>query len=734
MKKEYIEIKGAVDTVIYQNEENGYTVLKLKTSEGGTATAVGCLPFVVSGEQLVLRGSWVTHPAHGTQFKVEQSERMMPVSAKEIYAYLSSGVIKGVGPSTARQIVERFGEDTLRIIEEEPEELTVIKGISKKRAIEISQSYIRQTSLRRLMEFFTENELSLRYAMRVYKVYGDHAQAALIDNPYLIVDEYFGADFSEADRLAMKIGFRPDSRERIEAALLYVLAHNAENGHSFIPVEKLVEAVSRLIGVEEDICGRGVRSLTEYGSIVYEEIAGRNACYLKKLHSAETYIARRLLKLSTAVKFSSFEPDKLIDRSERELGIILAEGQREAVRTAAVCGVMALTGGPGTGKTTTVKAILSLYDKMGLKTALAAPTGRAAKRMSELCGREASTIHRLLEVGYDPNTGELIFSRDENDPLDADAVILDESSMVDIILMQALLSAMKPNCRLVMVGDADQLPSVGPGNLFGDVIKSGAVRTVRLTEIFRQAEESLIVKNAHLINKGITPDLTERKGDFFFLARSDGERAVETIEELCSTRLPKNMGIDASQIQVLSPTRHYITGTNSLNKRLQQVLNPPSAEKGEKVYGEFTFRLGDRVMQIKNNYDIIWKKDSGEIGTGIFNGDVGQITELDTKEQILTIEFDDKRAVYTFDMLSEIEPAYAITVHKSQGSEYRAVILSLMKGAPTLLSRAVLYTAVTRARELLIIVGDGDMLRHMVENDKPQRRYSGLKARLERGY
>jgi exodeoxyribonuclease V alpha subunit len=471
--------------------------------------------------------------------------------------------------------------------------------------------------------------------------------------------------------------------------------------------------------------------LTETGRIVYEEIAGQCACYLREMYEAEVYIAEKLLALSAQRKPTSFEPQKLIGESEREMGIILADGQRNAVYTAASCGVMALTGGPGTGKTTTVRTILSLFDRMGLHTALAAPTGRAAKRMSELCAKDASTIHRLLETGYEPDSGELVFLRNEEDPLNADAVILDETSMVDIILMRALLRAMKPGCRLILVGDADQLPSVGPGNLFGDIIKSNAIPTVRLTEIFRQAEESLIVRNAHLINRGVPPDLTEKRGDFYFLSRQDGEKAVETIEELCATRLPLKMGIDPSQIQVLSPTRLYNTGTVNLNKRLQKVLNPPESGKTEKIFGDFIFRLGDRVMQIRNNYDIIWKKNNGEIGTGVFNGDIGRIIELDLQEQILTVEYDDRQVVYTFDMLSDIEPAYAMTVHKSQGSEYRAVILSLMKSAPALMSRAILYTAVTRAKELLIIVGDGEMLQAMVLNDRPQRRYSGLKRRLQ---
>jgi exodeoxyribonuclease V alpha subunit len=636
-----------------------------------------------------------------------------------------------VGPVTAKNIVESFGRDSLEILENAPEKLTGLKGITSKRAAEISLSFRRRTALRRLMEFFADNGIRLEYAMRLYRSYGDDAMAALNANPYLLTGEFYGASFADADRLALNMGFEADSPERVEAAVLYELDYNAENGHCFIPRDKLSAAVSALISVDADCVSAAMVRLEEAGEMVVEDIAGRQACYMASIYKAEAYVAERIRRMAETV-YDTAAPDKLISRAEEDMGITLAERQREAVRAAAEYGIFALTGGPGTGKTTTIRAILSVFDNMGLKTALAAPTGRAAKRMGELCRREASTVHRLLEMGYDADLGALVFKHNERDMLEADAVILDESSMVDIILMKALLSAMKPGCRLVMVGDADQLPPVGPGNMFGDILRSGVINSVSLTEIFRQAEESRIVLNAHLINRGELPELKANKGDFFFMRRRTAEAATETILELCSKRLPENMHIMPEEIQVISPSRRYASGTAELNRRLQEAINPPAEGKAEKAFGDIVFRTGDRVMQVRNNYDIMWTKNDGTVGVGIFNGDVGRITSLDNAEQLLTVEYEDRSAVYSFDMLSELEPAYAVTVHKSQGSEYRAVILSLVKGAPSLMSRSVLYTAVTRAKELLIIVGDDGAVAEMVANNRTQRRYSGLKTRLTR--
>ncbi len=730
MDEGMVELAGSVAAVIYQNEENGYTVLRLDTDDGGTATVVGCLPFAVPGEQLLLMGSWANHQTHGMQFKAESAERLMPSTVNDIYLYLSSGTIKGVGPATAKLIVERFGEDSLNVLEFESDKLTELKGVTAKRAREIGDEFRRQTSMRRLMEFFAQHNIKMEYALRLYKSYGADAQSAVMSNPYILADEYFGAEFAEADSLALSLGFEADCPERVEAAASFELSHNANNGHTFIPRNKLATVAAQLIGVSSDTAAEAIDRLIDCGEIVCESLGGVEACYLSRLYYAETYVAERLRAMAAEKFIEETSAERLINEAEADMGMTLAEGQRDAVRMAAVCGVMTLTGGPGTGKTTTVRAILQLFDKMGLNTLLAAPTGRAAKRMGELCGREASTIHRLLETGYDTDLGDLVFKRDNSDPLEAQAVILDECSMIDIALMQALLTALPPRCRLVLVGDADQLPSVGPGNMFSDVIRSGVIPTVRLSRVFRQAAESRIVRNAHLINQGELPELKENKGDFFFMRRRDGESAVDTIIELCASRLPKNMGIEPGQIQVLSPTRLYGTGTMNLNKRLQMALNPPAEDKPEKQFGDKIFRLGDRVMQVRNNYDIVWRKTTGETGTGVFNGDVGHICELDVKNQIMIVDFDDRRAVYSFDMLIELEPAYAMTVHKSQGSEYRAVVLSLMKGASSLMSRAVLYTAVTRARELLIIVGDSDVVEGMVANNKPQKRYSGLRLRL----
>ena len=730
-EKEYKLIKGTVSSVIYENQENGYTVLRLDTGAEGLATVVGCLPCASPGEGMELEGGWTSHPMHGQQFKAERAVRRLPETAAAIFEYLAFGGVKGIGPVTARLIVDSFGVNALDVIDEEPHRLAELKGITAKKAAEIGRGFQRRAGLRRLIEFLVGEGLKAQLAMRLYSAYGDDALAAVKDNPYIMVSEYIGAEFFDADTLAINMGFEADSADRVQAAALFELSHNLNNGHTFIPRDKLCSATSELIDIDSGIVSEAIDVLVEQGTVIQECLSGKTVIYLTSLYAAETEVAERILDMVDTEPYKRSNLMDYIEKAQSELGVMLADEQRRAVEIAAENQIMVLTGGPGTGKTTTVKAIVKLFNNLGFKTLLTAPTGRAAKRMSELCCEDAQTVHRLLGAGHNDELGMPVFQKCAEDQLDADAVILDESSMVDITLMQALMQALKPECRLVLVGDADQLPSVGPGNVFSDIIRSGVAPMVCLNEIFRQAAESRIVRNAHRINGGELPDL-QNSGDFFFLQRKTAEKAVETIIGLCKERLPKNMGIDASLIQVLSPTRLYETGTVSLNSSLQAALNPPSKDKNEKRFGDFLFREGDKVMQIKNNYDIMWKK--GQIaGTGIFNGDVGRIIAINTHEQTVVIDFDDRTASYSFDMLTELEPAYAMTVHKAQGSEYKAVILSVLKGAPGLLTRALLYTAVTRARDILIIVGDSEKLRQMTENNRRQRRYSGLKIRLESG-
>lgn len=730
-KDELIEISGIVDAVIYQNEENGYTVLRAKSQAGSQMTCVGCLPFAAPGEQLTMTGSWTRHQTHGEQFSVRWAERFMPAGAEAIYEYLASHVIKGVGPATATLIVAAFGDKTLDVIEMEPEKLAGLKGISEKKAKDISESFKKQMGLRRLMEFLVSHSVRPHLAMRLYRYYGDAALGLLRDNPYILSMEHIGADFSEADILALDLGFDTDAPQRVCAAIIFEIVYNSGNGHCFIPRDKLIAATAQLIAVGHEDVEEGLDILLDSADVFEEDIAGVQACYIARLYEAETFTAARIAQMACERPESDEDVDGLVRGIERSLGITYAPAQVNTLRIAARRGIMVITGGPGTGKTTSVRAILALFDKLGLKTLLTAPTGRAAKRMSELTGYEASTVHRLLECTYSPELDEVTFRRNEEEPLDCDAVILDESSMVDITLMRALLAAMPAGSRLVMVGDADQLPAVGPGNVFSDIIRSGIVETVRLTEIFRQTSESRIVENAHTINRGEHIDLRANNGDFFFLRRRDEDEAVETIAELCKTRLPEKMGIPATDIQVLCPTRKYNTGTVNLNRQLQQVLNPSAEGKKERQFGEIVFREGDRVMQIRNNYDIMWKnKNTYESGVGIFNGDVGQIAGVDTAQELMYVDFDDRTATYSFDMLGELEHAFAMTVHKSQGSEYRAVIISAGKGSPMLLHRGVLYTAITRARELVIIVGKDEIVDQMIDNHRQTRRYSGLRARL----
>ena len=724
-------VEGTVQNIIFQNEENGYTVLCLVTDEGEAVTVVGCIPCAAAGESMTVTGVWVNHPSYGAQLTAESVERRMPESEDEIVAYLASGIIKGVGPATASRLVERFGEDTLRVIEDEPERMNTIKGITAKKAMEISQAFRSLTGLRRVMEFLARYDLPVNLAMQLYRAYGADALPKLKDNPYLLSGERYGVAFSTMDEIAISLGFDGDDPCRTEAAIEYELSYNMNNGHVFLPREKLLLATSQLIGTAVDQVEIVLDELIERGKIVQQRIANVDGCYLQRMYVAECYVTEKLRALRDIDHEVLQHADRVIDEIEFAQQITYAPQQRQAVKLAAEEGVLLLTGGPGTGKTTSVRGIVTLFERMGLDVLLLAPTGRAAKRMSELCSRDAQTIHRCLGMSYNDMTGEVTFRNNASEPLEADAVIVDEMSMVDLQLMQALLCALRPGCRLVMVGDPDQLPSVGAGNVFSDMIRSGVIPTVALTEIFRQAQQSAIIRNAHAVNRGMAPELTNKQSDFFFLCRRAPDRLVQTVVELCRDRLPQNMGIPAAEIQVLSATRKGETGTVNLNRALQSALNPPAKGKHQKIWGDLIFREGDRVMQTKNNYDVIWEKDDGTVGTGIFNGDVGMIEEIDPSGELIVIRFDDRTATYTADLLSQLDMAYAITVHKAQGSEYRAVVLVSAPAAPSLLVRGVLYTAITRARELLVLVGDDVIPGQMAENDKKARRYSGLRRRLK---
>ena len=728
--EELICREGTVHSVIFQNAENGYTVLRLLTEEGEIVTVVGCIPCVAPGEHLTVTGTWETHPQHGEQLRAEELERSLPEEEDEILAYLSSGICKGVGPATARSIVERFGLDTLDILETEPERLQMIRGITAKKAMEIGAMFRQHMGLRRLMEFLSRYQLPPVLAIRLRQQYGDGALEMVRRNPYLLSDDVCGVDFSVTDTMALSMGFAEDCGERLRAAVTFELTFNENNGHVFLPRDKLLSATCQLLDCGLEQVEAALDALTEQHAVVIEHIANVQAVYLRRLWEAESSACARLLALLDMDADQSRYAERTVAEIEREQGITYAPMQRQAVALAAKAGVMLLTGGPGTGKTTTVRGIVALFQKMGLSIVLAAPTGRAAKRMSELTGMEAQTIHRLLGTTWNETAHQVTFQKTEKEPLEAEAVIVDEMSMVDVALFSALLRALRPGTRLVLVGDADQLPSVGAGNVFSDLIRSRKIETVFLREVFRQAEQSAIIRNAHRVNLGQSPELSGNQGDFFFLCRRDAQRAVSTVLELCRTRLPDNMHIPAEQIQVLTPTRKGPCGTVNLNRLLQDALNPKAPGKRELTWGERVFRVGDRIMQTRNDYDVVWEKADGTVGTGMFNGDVGRIVEIDQSGEWLALDFDGRTAPYSTEMLSEIDLAYAQTVHKAQGSEYRCVVLAAMPSAPSLMVRGVLYTALTRARELLVIVGDDAAVRSMAANDKQQKRYSGLKWRL----
>ena len=730
-------IYGTVTQIVFQNIENGYVVLRLTADDGEEITVTGTVPNLGLGEELICCGHWVTHPSYGEQFTADSVERRLPETARGVAEYLGSGLIRGIGPKLAARIAEKFGAEAFDMLQNEPERLTEIRGITAKKARDIGAQFVEMSEMRLLMDFLTENRLPVSLTPTLYKRLGVAAIDALSENPYLLCDEVYAVDFRLADQLAESLGLSRLAPERCDAAILYTMTFNLDNGHTFIPVEKLTQAVANLLTDDEVVyeiprVEEGVARLEGAGLLVREFICNRDAVYLRALREAETYLAETLRLLSEREYDYDFDVDELLSALEMDADIDYAPLQRAAIAAAAKHGVTVLTGGPGTGKTTTVRGMLRVFEALGLNVVLAAPTGRAAKRLSELCGIEAKTIHRLLEAGYVAGGGRLAFQRCATNPLECDVVVLDEVSMVDVVLMQALLEAMPYDARLVLVGDPDQLPPVGPGNFLRDLINSRRVPVIALTEIFRQAQQSDIVMNAHAINEGRAPKPSGKDGDFFIMKKESPADVMATIVSLCRDRLPRYYGLSPSQIQVLSPARRQGAGTIPLNRMLQEALNPPAEGKPEKRFGDTIFRQGDRVMQVRNNYDIVWETvDGKESGMGMFNGDVGEIVQLFPGQECLVVRFDDKLATYTFDMLGELELAYAMTVHKAQGSEFEAVVVAVSSGiSRRLLTRSILYTAITRAKKLLVLVGNPDTINHMIESNARNKRYSALRARL----
>ena len=732
MRNEMEIIQGVITAVIYQNYDNGYAVLRMQCADGNTITVVGAIPLAAVGERLIVTGKWNRHSSYGHQFEAEFLERLLPQTSQDIQVYLSGRALRGIGPVLAARIVARFGEETLHIIEKTPERLAEVTGISPKKAQQIGNDFRTQFGMRHLMEMFTLHHLPAELAVTTYHLYGENAIDLIYDDPYLLVSDELDAPFAIVDRFAIETGISGDDPRRIHAGIIFELRYNLSAGHTFLPLDKLITATSQLLSVQTDAFIQNICQMIEVGKLMGKHLAGIDIVYLPELYDDETYCAQRLLTLAQTHYPKPANLDKLTAHIAKNSKIQYSSQQEAAIQAAATSGILLITGGPGTGKTTIINGILSLFDKMGLSCVLAAPTGRAAKRLTEVTGTDASTIHRLLEIGLDPRSGKLYFAKNAYNPIEADVIIVDEMSMVDIQLLSALLEGTSEKTRLVLVGDPDQLPPVGPGFPFMDMIRSGVLPSVKLTEIFRQAQKSLIVMNAHRVNRGEIPELNNVKQDFFFLPAQSDQQVEKTIVGLCATRLPSKMGIPADQIQVLSPTKRGNSGTVNLNQMLQASLNPPSPDKRERIAGDCTFREGDRVMQIRNNYDIVWKKpDSNEMGTGMFNGDIGIIRRIDPEAELLTVVYDEREVDYEFSQLNELELAYALTVHKSQGSEYRAVILSAWNCSPYLLNRSILYTAITRAKDLLIIVGKQETIAAMTENVKISRRYSGLKLRLQ---
>lgn len=729
------EKQGVIADIIFHNQENSYTIAVFET-EDEQFTAVGTLPSCRKGSNYLIRGQWKVHPSYGEQFAFFEFEEILPSSKEGIEDFLASGVLKGIGKKTAALIVAKFGDKTLEIIENEPKRLTEISGIGPKKAETVAEAFRSHREFANISLYLQQYGINADYAMKLYKVYGPETIAAIEDNPYQLVDDVFGIGFKKADRIAQKMGVAKDDENRIKSGVRFTLGYFASEGNTFLPQSFLSEKTADLLEVSIEKIDDVLVEMAFQGDVHIDRLENRNVVYLFPYYMAEQNVCKCLGSLNSAIlKPIGSDLDSLIRVTENVSGIKLSENQKDAVKNSLQHGVSVITGGPGTGKTTIINAIMDILTQSGFKTAIAAPTGRAAKRITETSGYEASTIHRLLEYYYSESEDSMSFGKTSEDPLDYNAVIIDEASMIDLMLMNGLVSAIRPGTRLILVGDADQLPSVGAGNVLRDIIASEYIFCVKLTEIFRQAKESLIVVNAHKINKGEYPDCNEKGKDFFMMRQKTEKEMLQLIKDLCIRRLPAYYTelLPVRDIQVLTPVRKGFLGSINLNKELQDVLNPPCSELEEKKFGERLFREHDKVMQIRNNYELKWKnQEDFTEGEGVFNGDVGFINHIDKEFNEVTVVFDEcKYVTYDFSQMEELELAYAITVHKSQGSEFPIIIMPMSWFPPVLATRNLLYTGVTRGKQAVVIVGSEDKMHAMVDNNRITQRHSGLGVRLK---
>lgn len=728
---ENVSLSGLVEHIVYSNKNNGYTVFDLQSGDE-SVVCVGIAPDLKEGENVTLKGEYTFHTVYGNQFKFQYVEVLAPEGTAAILRYLSSGMIKGVGPSTARSIVERFGEKTLEVIENDYERLSYIKGISLAKAKKISDAYKSQNGYRDVVMQLSEYKINAEEAAKIYKYFGKEAVDRVKLNPFCLYNDELGFSFQRVCELAVLLKIPQDSEYRVQASIKHVLQHNLLNGHTCLPLDKLTEISMQFLNLDRETISNAITQMQRGMIIRIETICNKDFVFLLKYYTAERYIASKLKIMSGLTNGNDVVSKSTIKELEKEFKIVYQDKQVEAINSAINKGLLVLTGGPGTGKTTTLKAIIKMLSDMGMQVLLAAPTGRAAKRMSELTGEDAKTIHRLLEVEWDENDQQT-FAKNERNPIDCDCIIVDEMSMVDSLLFESLLRALPLGCRVIMVGDSDQLPSVGAGNVLADIISSGVVPVVTLTEVFRQALSSLIIANAHSIVNGIYPQLDIKDNDMFMIDLKDRSKIADYIVNLCTTRLPKAYGYNPlSDIQILCPSKKTVVGTSVLNNLLQSAINKKATKSSEDiVFKNYTLRVGDKVMQTKNNYDIEWVRNDSEYGSGVFNGDIGIIRDINITSGKITVEFDDKITFYSREDANQLELSYAATVHKSQGSEFDCVILPLFDTPEKLCYRNLLYTAVTRAKKHLILVGDRDIVIRMTDNNRKSLRYSGLEAFLK---